>query len=126
MIYHDIRKGVFLRRPNRFIAHVEIGGREETVHVKNTGRCRELLVPGSTVYVQHHSNPCRKTRYSLIAVEKGALLVNIDSQAPNKAAREWLLSQEPFGKTKILKPESMYGRSRFDFYLETEKEKWFV
>ena len=126
MQYANMQKARFLSRPNRFIAHVEIDGREEIAHVKNTGRCKELLVPGATVYVQHHDDPKRKTKYSLIAVEKGALLINMDSQAPNKVVQEWLLAQEPFGKIVHLKPECKYGDSRFDFYLETTERKMFI
>ena len=126
MQYNNIQQATFLRRPNRFIAHIEVDGREEVCHVKNTGRCRELLTDRATIYVQHHDDSKRKTKYSLIAVEKGKLLVNMDSQAPNKVVGEWLLEQEPFGKVKLLKPECTYGSSRFDFYLETEAEKFFI
>ena len=90
MRYHDVREARFLSRPNRFIAHVELGGKEEVVHVKNTGRCRELLVPGATVYLEECANPSRKTKYDLVAVEKGRLLINMDSQAPNRVAEEYL------------------------------------
>lgn len=126
MHYSNIQRATFLRRPNRFIAHIEVDGREEVCHVKNTGRCRELLTDRATIYVEHHDNPKRKTKYSLIAVEKGDLLINMDSQAPNKVVGEWLLEKEPFGKVKLLKPECTYGSSRFDFYLETEAEKIFI
>ena len=90
MVYENIRKARFLERPNRFIAQVELDGKKQICHVKNTGRCKELLVPGVEIYVQEHDNSARKTKYSLIAVQKGKRLINIDSQAPNKAAREWL------------------------------------
>ncbi len=126
MHYSNIQRATFLRRPNRFIAHIEVDGREEVCHVKNTGRCRELLTDRATIYVEHHDNTKRKTKYSLIAVEKGDLLINMDSQAPNKVVGEWLLEKEPFGKVKLLKPECTYGSSRFDFYLETEAEKIFI
>ncbi len=126
MHYSNIQRAIFLRRPNRFIAHIEVDGREEVCHVKNTGRCRELLTDRATIYVEHHDNPKRKTKYSLIAVEKGNLLINMDSQAPNKVVEEWLLEKEPFGKVELLKPECTYGSSRFDFYLETEAEKIFI
>lgn len=126
MHYSNIQRATFLRRPNRFIAHIEVDGREEVCHVKNTGRCRELLTYRATIYVEHHDNPNRKTKYSIIAVEKGDLLINMDSQAPNKVVGEWLLEKEPFGKVKLLKPECTYGSSRFDFYLETEAEKIFI
>ena len=126
MRYTNIMAGKFLARPNRFIAHVEIAGREEIVHVKNTGRCKELLLPGATVYVQHFPEGKRKTKYDLIAVEKQNLLINMDSQAPNKVVQEWLMEQEPFGKITYLKPECKHGDSRFDFYLETEAKKMFI
>ena len=126
MQYAQIMQGVFRARPHRFIAHVEIAGREEIVHVKNTGRCKELLLPGATVYVQHFPEGKRKTKYDLIAVEKQNLLINMDSQAPNKVVQEWLMEQEPFGKITYLKPECKHGDSRFDFYLETEAKKMFI
>ena len=126
MRYTNIMAGKFLARPNRFIAHVEIAGREEIVHVKNTGRCKELLLPGVTVYVQHFPEGKRKTKYDLIAVEKQNILINMDSQAPNKVVQEWLMEQEPFGKITYLKPECKHGDSRFDFYLETEAKKMFI
>ena len=126
MRYTNIMAGKFLARPNRFIAHVEIAGREEIVHVKNTGRCKELLLPGATVYVQHFPEGKRKTKYDLIAVEKQNLLINMDSQAPNTVVQEWLVGQEPFGKITYLKPECKHGDSRFDFYLETEAKKMFI
>lgn len=126
MRYTNIMAGRFLARPNRFIAHVEIAGREEIVHVKNTGRCKELLLHGATVYVQHFPEGKRKTKYDLIAVEKQNLLINMDSQAPNKVVQEWLVGQEPFGKITYLKPECKHGDSRFDFYLETEAKKMFI
>ena len=126
MQYTNIMAGKFLSRPNRFIAHVEIAGREEIVHVKNTGRCKELILPGATVYVQHFPESKRKTKYDLIAVEKQNLLINMDSQAPNKVVQEWLMEQEPFGKITYLKPECKHGDSRFDFYLETEAKKMFI
>ena len=106
--------GRFLCRPNRFIAHVEICGQPEVVHVKNTGRCRELLSAGATVWCQKSDNPNRKTKYDLIAVQKGSRLINMDSQAPNTAAKEWLLSGG-LGPVENLKAESRHGDSRFDF-----------
>ena len=126
MRYTNITAGKFLARPNRFMAHVEIAGREEIVHVKNTGRCKELLLPGATVYVQHFPEGKRKTKYDLTAVEKQNILINMDSQAPNKVVQEWLMEQEPFGKITYLKPECKHGDSRFDFYLETEAKKMFI
>lgn len=115
MKYSQVVPAVFLRRPNRFIAHVVLDGQEIVVHVKNTGRCRELLIPGTTVYLARGENPARKTPYDLIAVRKGnGLLINMDSQAPNRAAAEWLAGQ---GYDRIV-PEYRYGESRMDFYLE--------
>lgn len=126
MLYSNIQQGYFLSRPNRFIAHVEINGVTEICHVKNTGRCRELLTKRAVVYVQQHDDSKRKTKYSLIAVRKGNLLINMDSQAPNKAVAEWLTEKQPFGKIKVMKLECRHGNSRFDFYLETEKRKIFI
>lgn len=119
-----IIKGRFIERPNRFIAKVDIGGSIETVHVKNTGRCRELLVPDATVYLEHWDTDKRKTKYDLVAVEKGDRLINMDSQAPNKVAAEYLLTLFP--DCTLLKPEAKHGNSRFDFYLETPTERWFI
>ena len=126
MQYTNVMVGKFIARANRFIAHVEIAGREEIVHVKNTGRCKELLLPGVTVYVQHFPEGKRKTKYDLIAVEKQNILINMDSQAPNKVVQEWLVAKEPFGKITYLKPECKHGDSRFDFYLETAERKMFI
>lgn len=126
MLYSNIQQGYFLSRPNRFIAHVEINGVIEMCHVKNTGRCRELLTERAVVYVQQHDDSKRKTKYSLIAVRKGNLLINMDSQAPNKAVAEWLTEKQPFGEIRVMKPECRHGNSRFDFYVETEKSKIFI
>ena len=114
MTYSNMIPGTFLSRPNRFIAHVEINGQAEVVHVKNTGRCRELLPPGARVWCQKSDNPNRKTKYDLITVRKGDRMINMDSQAPNIAAREWLLSGG-LGEISQLKPETSHGDSRFDF-----------
>lgn len=124
MKYREVVRGVFIDRPNRFIAHVEIDGKTETVHVKNTGRCRELLLHGAIVYLEKADNPKRKTKYDLIAVEKPAtgVLFNIDSQAPNKVVLEHLLMQ---GYSKIV-PEYTYGNSRIDFYMEPNSEKYLM
>ena len=119
MQYQNIVEGKFLDRPNRFIAHVEIAGKVETVHVKNTGRCKELLLPGVKVYLEKSGNPNRKTAYDLVAVEKTGLgLVNIDSQAPNQVVLEWLRA---FSLEK-LKPEYVFRDSRVDFYMERAME----
>lgn len=123
MKYEHIEKGTFLSRPNRFIAWVNIDGREEKVHVKNTGRCRELLKEGALVYLEKPDSANRATAYDLVAVEKEGSIVNIDSQAPNKAVREWLLSGGLFSGVSLVKPETTFGESRFDFYIEAENEK---
>ena len=114
MQYENMVPGIFLTRPNRFIAHVEISGQVEICHVKNTGRCRELLQPGCQVWCQVSGNPNRKTKYDLITVKKGSRLINMDSQAPNAAAKEWLL-EGGLGLIEELKPETFHGQSRFDF-----------
>ena len=114
MKYGKMVKGTFLARPNRFIAHVEIDGKEQIVHVKNTGRCRELLPPGAEVWCEVAGNPTRKTKYDLITVRKGDRLINMDSQAPNAAVKEWLLNGG-LGPIGDLKAESFHGDSRFDF-----------
>ena len=118
MKYHTVVRGKFIARPNRFIAYVNVDGKEEICHVKNTGRCRELLIPGATVYLEMAKNPDRKTKYDLIAVEKGNTLINMDSQAPNRAFLEW--APKFFGENAKIIPEKTYGTSRFDFYVETE------
>ena len=114
MRYENMVPGIFLARPNRFIAHVEIEGQEQIVHVKNTGRCRELLPAGAKVWCQHWDNPSRKTKYDLILVQKGERLICMDSQAPNAAAKEWLLNGG-LGQIEELKGEYTHGDSRFDF-----------
>ena len=126
MRYEKMEPAVFLERPNRFVAYVEQAGRREICHVKNTGRCRELLVPGAELYVQRSDNPARKTALDLIAVKKGSQWVNMDSQAPNKAAAEWL-RQGGLGCREItIRPEYKYGDSRFDFFLEADGRKAFM
>ena len=119
-----IIKGSFIERPNRFIAKVLVNDVVETVHVKNTGRCRELLVPNATVYLEHWDTDKRKTKYDLIAVEKGDRLINMDSQAPNKVAAEYLPALFP--DLTLLKAEVRHGNSRFDFYMERPNERWFI
>lgn len=127
MIYKNVVTGKFKNRPNRFIARVEIDGKVETCHVKNTGRCRELLLPEAEVYLEKSDNPNRKTAYDLIGVKKGEVLINMDSQAPNKAVKEWLEKEVYFKNITYLKPECKYGNSRVDFYLETaEGRKIFI
>lgn len=128
MKYNAIVPGHFLERPNRFVAHVEIAGELVIAHVKNTGRCKELLVPGVTVYLQDwgEEHAGRKTRYDLIAVEKGDLLVNMDSQAPNKVFAEWAHEGGFVSDLTYLKPETKWGKSRFDFYWESGEQRGFV
>ena len=126
MTYPNIRSGKFLARPNRFIAHVEVDGATEVCHVKNTGRCRELLVPGATVWLVESDDPRRKTRFDLVAVEKGALLVNMDSQAPNHIFREWAQAGNFRPGLKLLRGETTFGNSRFDFYWEDSEKRGFV
>lgn len=123
MRYKKVVKGNFLSRPNRFIAHVLVDGVAEVCHVKNTGRCRELLTEGAGVYLEVSDNPERKTKYDLIAVEKGSLLINMDSQAPNKVVGEWITSSGYFGEPSLVRPEFTLGGSRFDFYLESGGRK---
>ena len=123
-LYQQVIEGKFLARPNRFIAHVETENGVEICHVKNTGRCKELLVPGAKVYLSVSDHPGRKTRCDLVAVEKGNLLINMDSQAPNRVAGEALPHLIP-GVTYI-KPEMVWGASRLDFYLEAGEKKIFA
>ena len=123
MIYADTAEARFIDRPNRFIAHVELDGRTETVHVKNTGRCRELLLPNIPVVLEKSDNPNRKTKYDLIAVRKKNLgWINIDSQAPNKVVKEWLTKQD----FDVVIPEYSYGDSRIDFYMEKGNRKYLL
>ena len=125
MRYENMVPGIFQRRPNRFIAYVKIGGEEVVCHVKNTGRCRELLVPGAKVWCQHWDKPERKTKYDLIAVEKGSRLINMDSQAPNTAVKEWL-QQGGLGEISEVKPERTWGDSRFDFSFQKDGRLCFL
>ncbi|MGL6174080.1 MAG: DNA/RNA nuclease SfsA [Cellulosilyticaceae bacterium] len=129
--YENIVEATFISRPNRFIAHCLIEDEEVVVHVKNTGRCKELLIPGVKVYLEHHNNPKRKTNYSLIAVQKGQRLINMDSQVPNKvcyeALREGKLILPDFTyPIERIKGEYTYGNSRFDVYVKSESEEAFV
>ena len=123
MKYHAITEGQFLDRPNRFVAHVCIDSITHTVHVKNTGRCKELLLPGAAVRLERSDNPNRKTQYDLVAVLKEGLgWVNIDSQAPNQVVKEWLETQ----RFDVIKPEYTYGNSRVDFYMERGDQKYLL
>lgn len=125
MKYTNMVPGTFLARPNRFISHVEIDGNTEIVHVKNTGRCRELLPAGAKVWCQRSDNPTRKTKYDLITVRKGHRLINMDSQAPNAATREWLLGGG-LGEIKNLRAETVHGDSRFDFSFTRNGQQCFL
>ncbi len=130
MKYKSIVEGKFISRPNRFIAHVEIDGQEHVVHVKNTGRCRELLQPGAIVYLEKSDNSTRKTLYDLVSVVKGNRIVNMDSQLPNGLVEEWLRESEEareiFGDISFIKREKTYGKSRFDLYVESGNRKIFI
>jgi len=126
MIYERMTEGRFISRPNRFIANIEVDGKEQVCHVKNTGRCRELFVPGARVFVQKSDNPERKTAYDLISVYKGDALINVDSQVPNKVFAEWVKESGFFGNDLFIKPECKYKNSRFDFYIESGKRRIFV
>ena len=121
MDYERIEPAVFRERPNRFM-----NGRQETVHVKNTGRCAELLVPGAAVYVQRCANPERKTKWDLIAVEKGSRMINMDSQIPNRVVQEWIEAGHFAEDVKLVRPETTYGNSRFDLYVEAGERKIFI
>lgn len=124
MKYREVKKGIFLSRPNRFIARVEVDGVDTVVHVKNTGRCRELLIPGAAVYLERSGNLRRKTAYDLIAVEKGERLINMDAQAPNRAFAEFARRYDP--TATAVRSEVPYGSSRLDFCLETPAGLHFV
>lgn len=125
MKYSHMVPGIFLSRPNRFIAHIAIDGQEEVVHVKNTGRCRELLPAGAQVFCQRSQNPARKTKFDLITVRKGQRLINMDSQAPNQAAGEWLRAGG-LRTVENLRPETRHGDSRFDFSFTLEGKPCFL
>lgn len=126
LLYQHIRQANFLSRPNRFIAHCLLDGTEVVCHVKNTGRCRELLTEHAVVYLEENNNPARKTKYDLVAVQKGDLLINMDSAAPNHAAGEWLRDGGLLPSPELVRPELTHGDSRFDFYMETGDKKAFV
>lgn len=126
MQYNNMKTGIFIERPNRFIAYVMIEGKLEKCHVKNTGRCKELLIEGVEVYVECHNDPKRKTQFSLIGVKKGNTLINMDSQAPNKVVMEWLKAGNLYPNPTFLKGEKTYGQSRFDFYMEQLDRKCYI
>ena len=130
MRYKNITKGIFVSRPNRFIANVEINNKIKVVHVKNTGRCKEILKEGTTVWLTRSQNPKRKTEFDLVCAEKHrenlpSLLINIDSQIPNDAAEEFLKKGTVFGKDAVIKREVKFSNSRFDFYIEDKDKKAF-
>lgn len=126
MQYQKILPGIFLSRPNRFVARVEVDGEEAVCHVKNTGRCRELLVPGARIYLEECRKPGRKTAFDLIAVEKGDRLINMDAQAPNRVFGEWARAGTFLPGLTLLRPETTFGGSRFDFYWEAPGRRGFV
>ena len=126
MEYKNTVRGIFVSRPNRFIAEVRVDGEIKICHVKNTGRCRELLLPGARVILEHSAAENRKTEYDLIAVYKGDMLINIDSQAPNKVFGEWVSSGGFIPNADLIKPECRYGDSRFDFYIEAAGRRVFT
>lgn len=126
MKYSNVISGKFVSRPNRFTAIVEVGGLEQTVHVKNTGRCRELFVPGAEVYLQKAENPARKTKYDVIGVKKADRIINIDSQIPNKVFGEFVSCGDFLNDVTYIRPECTYKNSRFDFYIEADGKKIFV
>ena len=121
-LYHRLTRATFLQRPNRFIARCEVGGETVVCHVKNTGRCRELLLPGAVVWLEESDNPARKTRFDLVCVENRGYTVNMDSQAPNLIFGEWLASGGCLPGVRAIRPETRYGDSRFDFAYEREAE----
>lgn len=126
MKYERISKGTFLERPNRFIAYAELAGKTEVIHVKNTGRCAELLIPRASIYVQESDNPARKTKWDLIGVEKGSRMINMDSQVPNLVVKEWIESGHLTSDIRMVRPETAYGNSRFDLYVETGSSRIFI
>ena len=126
MRYEKIKSGIFIKRPNRFVAHVLTEGKEEICHVKNTGRCRELLIPGVSVILAEGKGTGRKTKYDLVAVNKGGQWINMDSQAPNQAVWEWILEGNLFSKEARVQREKKYKASRFDLYVEEKDRKAFL
>lgn len=126
MQYGKIHPAIFLARPNRFVAQVQMGKQKVLCHVKNTGRCRELLVPGANVYLEACKNPNRKTKYDLVAVEKGTRLINMDAQAPNSVFAQWAKAGHFRKHLTLLRPETTFSNSRFDFYWESFDSRGFV
>lgn len=126
MKYKQITEAIFKDRPNRFIAHVMLDGKEEAVHVKNTGRCKELLIPGTRVWLEKGAGEGRKTQWDLVTIEKQNRLINLDSQAPNQVAKEWVEAGNLLPNPTVVRPETTFGNSRFDLYLENQERKAFV
>lgn len=126
MQYDNIIPAVFLDRPNRFIANIEIDGLRQVAHVKNTGRCREILTPGARIWVRENSDPRRKTRFDVITAQKNERMINIDASAPNAAVKEWLPESGLFRHVSLIRPETTFGRSRLDFYIEADGRKMFM
>lgn len=126
MVYKNVKDARFISRPNRFIANIEVDGKVEIAHVKNTGRCAELFVPDAHIFIQECYQPNRKTKYDVIGVKKDNKIINIDSQVPNKVFGEYVAGGKFLDDVVCVKPETTYKNSRFDFYIETEKEKIFV
>lgn len=126
MKYKNTEPAIFISRPNRFIAHVTLNGHPETVHVKNTGRCKELLVPGAQVILERSDNPARKTKYDIICVNKSGRWINMDSQVPNKAAAQWIKEGHLFPEEVQVYTERTYGNSRFDIYVESSRRRAFI
>lgn len=126
MEYKGVESAVFLKRPGRFIAEIVRDGETEICHVKNTGRLKELLIPGAEVFIARARNQERKTKYDLIGVRKGEQIVNIDSQIPNYAVKEWLEKGGLFKRISLIRPETKYGSSRFDFFVEADGKQMFI
>ena len=126
MKYENVKKAKFLSRPNRFIANIELDGEVCIAHIKNTGRCRELLVEGAEIYVQEFDSDTRKTKFDVITVKKGDRLINMDSQVPNHVFREWVEREKFTENVTLIRPETFYGDSRFDFYIEAGDRKIFA
>lgn len=126
MIYDNLCEAEFIERLNRFVAAVKFNGQKVMCHVRNTGRLKELLVPGVKVYIEESGNPARKYRYTLVQVQKGEQIVNIDSQAPNKMAAQWAADSGYFGEKPVVRPERTFGSSRFDLYIECGKRRIFM
>lgn len=126
MQYDNMIPAIFLDRPNRFIANIEIDGLRQVAHVKNTGRCKEILTPGARVWVRENSDPHRKTRFDVITAQKNERMINIDASAPNAAVKEWLPESGLFRQISLIRPETTFGRSRFDFYIEGDGRRMFM